>query len=97
MRKAILMTLVSVATLIIAIGAGMFVVGAPLCGPICLSTGPQHWSKTCLGYVWRQNVIDSYTDYCIGIPIGSRHCFTGATSSNGTSALVERRCDNFAG
>ena len=67
-----------------------FIVGEPLCGPICPDLGLQYWKRDCLGYVQRTNIIDGFTDRCFGIPIGEKKCF--GYSTRGENVITEMKC-----
>lgn len=49
--------------------------GGPLCGPLCLGTGLHFEKRECVGFEWRMNYIDGFTDLCFGIPYGERTCY----------------------
>ena len=52
-----------------------FVVGSPLCGPLCPSFGPHYWERSCVGYVFHKPYIDGYSNICIGLPVGAKRCY----------------------
>ena len=50
-------------------------VGGPLCGPICPRVGLHRWEKACLGIKIHRDGIDTFSDTCIGIPLGEKKCY----------------------
>jgi hypothetical protein len=64
-------------------------VGGPLCGPVCPSQGLHTYERSCMGIVVKEEVIDSFSDVCYGIPYGGRRCYGtpfGAAREEGFSA-----------